>query len=472
MVSHGKKSGRIGGFVLICRDQGRLTGQICEAVINLLDTVQEFGTETLDAINANLRRQIASTAERRESITGALEEARRNLDQRRSQRQAHIDEQQKIRDEAEAELEQLKKRVREAKDAKAAAVEAAWRELEAAEHQKAELIERKRAEYQEELQKARNSQQELADQERELKHERFTLYGKVQQEVEAALKNYKDQDCIAEAAEQYVRDLEWKIANGNLLEKGEAIAQYPFAQQRAFAAKASAEVFRGLWELAARGLKSSGCDDLATQIANVTGALVHASQALDKLIEEGESGFIREMLNTEERKVAEARSKLQRAQDDNSHLTQVVQEAIYQLNTARGPELYRVIAQADEGIRRAKEDAELGQLEEQVRAQVELEADVQRELQKLHDAVEWTKQGFRQGAEEMKDIIRSFQKIMFRITGTKVSASAGDMADGKSLSFAVTGVFDGRERQLVVEWSPLNTIHDFYQAVLKQVLAL
>lgn len=174
--------------------KGDPLAKICEAVLNLLDTVQEFGTETLDAVNAHLRKQIASTAERREAIAGILEEARRNLDQRRCQRQAHINEQQKIRDEAEAELEQLRKKVREAKDAKAAAVEAARREVETAEQQKAELIERKRAEYQEELQKAQKRQQELADQERELKHKRLTLYGKLQQDVAAALKDYKEHD--------------------------------------------------------------------------------------------------------------------------------------------------------------------------------------------------------------------------------------------------------------------------------------
>jgi len=246
----------------------------------------------------------------------------------------------------------------------------------------------------------------------------------------------------------------------------------PVARADAAAARLSANLLRKAWEYADEILKSSGCNDLITQISHVSGDLVHTSQALVKFVGEGESGFMREMLDTEERKVAEARAKLQQAQDDNNHLSQAIRAAIYQMSHVRGARLYRVIAEADEAICRAKEDAELGQLEEEVDAQLTLQSDVEHKLQTLHDAVEWVKKDFRQGAEEMKDIIRSLQKITFRITAIKVSASARDMVGGEALSFVVTGVFDGQEKQLTVGWSPINTVPDFYQSVLKQVVAL
>jgi len=167
---------------------------ICEGLISLMDTVQEFGTETLDSVNANLRRQIAKATQQRESIAGTLKEARRELNNRRDHRKAMINEQQRIRDEAEAELEGLRETIRNAEEAKQAAVEAALGALEAAKREKTGLVNRKRAEYHEELEKAKSHQRELADQERELKHKRFTLYGQVERDVMTALKLFKDND--------------------------------------------------------------------------------------------------------------------------------------------------------------------------------------------------------------------------------------------------------------------------------------
>lgn len=224
---------------------------ICEGLISLMDTVHEFGTETLDAVNANLRRQIAKATPQRESIAGTLKEARRELNNRRDHRKAMIDEQQRIRDEAEAELEGLRETIRNAEEAKQAAVEAALGALEAAKREKTGLVNRKRAEYHEELEKAKSHQRELADQERELKHKRFTLYGQVERDVMTALKLFKDNDrgcltsalriilyqislargflfyCftgIAETLEQNVRDIEDNMKYGNPIDVCAAVS--------------------------------------------------------------------------------------------------------------------------------------------------------------------------------------------------------------------------------------------------------
>lgn len=192
--------------------------------------------------------------------------------------------------------------------------------------------------------------------------------------------------------------------------------------------------------------------------------------AVTKLIEEGESGFIREILNTEERNVSEARQALEAEKDGNSRLTQAIIDAQNQLDNVRGPELWRLIRQADEKILRAQEDTELAVAETHVRAKEQLEADVGHELQNLKDTVQWAKEDFIQGSEKVKELVSDFQKVVFRVTGIKVQASARAMAEGKPLTFTVTGVVGGQEKTMGVEWAPLASVADFYQAVIKQAV--
>ncbi|KAF5660270.1 hypothetical protein FHETE_9012 [Fusarium heterosporum] len=158
--------------------------------------------------------------------------------------------------------------------------------------------------------------------------------------------------------------------------------------------------------------------------------------------------------------------------DGNSRLFQAIIEAQDQLDKVRGPGLLDAIADADEKIRRANEDTEIARLEAYVLNQERREAEVGQHLQSLQDAVRWAKGDFKQGSEKVKELMKDFQKVMFRVTGLKVEASARDMTQGKPLKSTVTGMVGVEVKVFIVEWTPLVSVSDFYQAIAKQVISL
>ncbi|KAM0345827.1 hypothetical protein ACHAPU_006181 [Fusarium lateritium] len=452
--------------------KGDPLGKICDAILALLDVVQQFGTETFEVVEARLKKQIKNTEQKRAEILGVLADQRRALEDRRSKRDSIIAEQLKIRDEAEVELERLRQLVEEAKGQKSDAVQEAERKLQAAKREKEDAVRDKKAEYQKKLDQATTRQEELEREQRALEHKKFTLYSAVAKEVDNKLRNFKDKDEIAEGLESEVRHLKWVVSNGDFWDRGGAALKLSVVGPTAVGARALADTLRGLWSLADQGLKSAGQQDLITEISKKVGEVTHAGMALNRLIEEGEEGFIRGILDTEERRVSEARKILEAERDGNSRLTQAIIEAQNQLDNVRGPELWRVIHAADERILQVQEDTELAVTEARVRAQEQLEADVGHELQTLKETVQWAKEDFIQGSEKVKELMRDFQKAVFRVTGVKVQASARAMVEGKPLTFTVTGVVGGEEKVFVVEWAPLAGVADFYQGIVKQVVSL
>ncbi|KAI9652613.1 MAG: hypothetical protein M1821_008360 [Bathelium mastoideum] len=450
--------------------KGDPLGKICEAVLALLDKVQEFGTETFEVVEARLRREIESTEKKQKSIMDGLGEQRRALDEKCNKRDAIISDQRKIRDAAQAELEQLEKFVQQAEKKQSEAVREARRKLEAAEREKDEVVREKKAEYQQKLRAAQQRQSELEAEQRALEHKKFTVYRAVAQNVEDELQKYRNQDGFADALEAEVRRLQWKRDHGGYRDRAEAFMKLPFAEPAAFAARSLAGRLRNAWNVADASLHSAGYKDLVSEISEAAGSLTHVGMAISKLVEEGESGFIREMLNTEERKVQEARDALTAEQAGNSNLTLAIQEAQDQLDRVRGPELRRVIDEADARIRSAEQNTELAVAEARARSQAQLEADVRNELQNLQAMAKWAKEDFRQGSERVKDLMRDFQKVEFRITGIKVAGRAREMAEGGALTFSITGVVDDQEKTMEIKWSPLNTVAALYKEIVKQAV--
>lgn len=157
--------------------KGDLFEVICESIKNMLKTIEELGTQGIEAVQNLIGEKVAEKQKEMDRLAQKVKEAKKNVESRRKDRQNVMKKEEEKRKEAEEEINRLRENVTKAKNNRAKAEKELKEKVEKAKLEKESLIRRKRKEYNDKLEAAKKEEEENRKKLAELKKRQETKYG-------------------------------------------------------------------------------------------------------------------------------------------------------------------------------------------------------------------------------------------------------------------------------------------------------
>lgn len=248
------------------------------------------------------------------------------------------------------------------------------------------------------------------------------------------------------------------------------------------AAKAAHEIVKAATDVyheSAKGLEATANSDafqtLVKGIEEAQKGVERAVNGVDSLLRGGGfDGFVRAFVDTEEAKIEAAMKDLRAMQSENSEYQKAIRKAQAILDK-KGPELEREIAEADEAIKRIKEDAELAKLQRDYEYQLKVHDEVHNVIEQMQAGLEMLKNNWQEGMHELEKVVDEIQKAIssvFHIEKIEVGAHTHTLVNDKPLVFKFFGTVANKRFEISAEWAPGKALKDLYKAVTNEILKI
>ncbi|OJJ80050.1 uncharacterized protein ASPGLDRAFT_29331 [Aspergillus glaucus CBS 516.65] len=466
----------IKGLYFHAQIKGDLFDMICESIKNMLKSIEELGTQGIEAMQDIIGAKIAEKQAEMNDMAKKVEGAKAKVDANRTKRQEGIDKEAEKRKEAEDEIKQLRDDVKNAINNRDKVERQLKEKVEKAELKRDSLIAEKTKEYNDKLEKAKQEEKANRDELARLRRQQETKYGiNFLEKVNLARGAYDEKKAVENKSWKEVDWLHQQKLAANWLTVGYWATRHEAAKLGHEIVKAATAVYLE----SANALDATANSDvfkaLVTGIAEAENGVKRAVNGIDNLIKGGGvDGFVRAFVDTEEARVQKAINDLHAMQNENSDLQKTIRNAQAILNK-RGPELEKEIAEADEAIKQIEEDAELGQLTRDYEYQLKVHDQVHNIIQEMQAGLETLKENWHKGMEELKKVVDEVQKAIasvFHVERIEVGVHTHALVNDKPLMFTFVGTVGGKRFEIKAEWSPGKALSDLYKTVTNEILKL
>ncbi|RAH47728.1 uncharacterized protein BO95DRAFT_480685 [Aspergillus brunneoviolaceus CBS 621.78] len=456
--------------------QGDLFDMICESIKNMIKTIEKLGTDGIESVQNLIGAKIGEKQAEMDQLAKELEDARIRLKATRSQRQVEIEKEEKKRKEAEKKIARLRQNLATAKKNKSEVEAELKQKVKRAELDKEALIQRKRKEYNDKLEAAKEEEARNRKELERLEKEQANRYGlDFLKRAELAKGAWYEKMAAEKASWAQVEAVYWEKCKANWLTIAYWAAALEAEKARHELVKAATAVYHETAKGFDATINSDAFQGLVTGIEKAAEAAENAAKGIDNLIKGGGfDGFVRAFVDTEDRKIQAAINNLHAMQSENSKYQQAIRDAQAILDK-KGPNLEAEIRAADETITRIQEDAKLAKLQREYDYRLKVHEEVHNAIKQMDAGLEALKKDWQNGMQKLQDFVNEIQKkisSVFHIEKIVVGVHTHALVNNEPLVFKFYGTVANRRFEVEAEWSPKIAIGDLYKKVTNEILKI
>ncbi|KAI1087089.1 hypothetical protein F5B19DRAFT_486997 [Rostrohypoxylon terebratum] len=423
-----------------------------------------------------------------EEVNGRLKELRRDLEERkkvldelqRESREEVTARQKKIAEEnttlrnMQDEIDKLNKRYREAKSKKNSN-DAKIQEAKTKRDQAQERLDNKkremRKEYDKKIQEQKDNQAHWESERKRLQDKKEASWGDVLRKAETADWSWRYWSDVETERWKWKNTCIWYLDNCHWWEIPYWTAKLTEATlglEQAHASKvAEAEILHALKAIT----NSDAFKTVEREINNAAFEIGRFERALEKLVTQGPSAYIEEMVRDERRDLDRQIKLLSDLMDASKILEEELRKAKNALDKGQG-RLSPKQEEARKHIAELESELKLKPFEEDYRNKKQDYDKIKSQADSLLVTLEDIKKGIHVGADIVRQVTKLVAKGLPDIKNIKGRVSSNALAKHEPLMFEITVSWMGQDHLCCVEWAPNQDAHELYNGAAKKVVAI